>query len=356
MSGFQKRKGSKPATILGLQSLNTIMERIPNMRQFLFKATLLSLSLLLSATFAHADNQRVIKVFIMKARKSTQTQSQLNLHSTLKNVEIDLPTDAEMKAAYQALDSMGIDRDHLPKDDQPVLMEMFMFKVQTAPAGQGGEKVMEVNGVPVEKATDDDLVKERELLEGLKDIKDFFRHFEFQFGWGGAFPLSNNLALSYHDPASYTLGIGYQLSRQFSLLLNVDSNSFNSGNDVRTQGFNLTEGTVELLAKYRFSTDGIRPYIFAGPAFGFSQFESNYSNSSSFNGLGVSNTGNTTLSDNGHFAAVAGLGFEVPLATFHAFLQAEAIDDFIGSNVSNFATLDRPIVFLPIEVGLVFGQ
>lgn len=321
-----------------------------------FQRMLLTLSIALVASFVRADTERVIQVFVLKPGKLEKKPTESNVHSVVKNIEIAVPTDEEMKAAYQALNSMGIDKDHLPEDDKDLVMETFLFKVKRVLPGQAGDEVVKVNGVPVEKSTDDDLIKERQMLKNLKGIESFFDPFELQLGLGGAFPLTNNLGLSYHNPWSFTFGIGYQLSRQFSLILNVDGSAFDSSNDARTQGFGLTEGAFELLGKFRFSSDGIRPYLFAGPAFGFSEFNYRFSNNSSYNNLSVNNYGNTTISDGGHFAAVGGLGFEVPVSHFHFYLQSEIIDDFIGPDVANFATLDRPIVFLPIQFGVVFGR
>lgn len=336
--------------------LKTFIERISNMTHSPFQRMFLILALVLAASFAWADEERVIQVFVIKPGKLEKKPTESNVHPVMKNIEIDLPTDGEMKAAYETLNSMGIDRDHLPGDDQTLMMETFLFKVKRVLPGQAGDEVVKVNGVPVEKSTDDDLIKERQFLKNLKGIENFFEPFEFQLGLGGAFPLTNNLALSYHNPWSFSVGLGYRLSPQFSLILNLDGSTFDSGNDARTQGFSLGEGAMELLGKFRFASEGIRPYLFAGPAIAFTEFNYKYSNSSNYNSLSVSNYGNTNLSDQGHFAVVGGCGFEIPISTYHLFIQAEAIDDFIGSDVSNFATLDQPIIFLPIEVGIVFGR
>ena len=89
---------------------------------------------------------------------------------------------------------------------------------------------------------------------------------------------------------------------------------------------------------------------------GFLNSKYSISNNSTYNNLSVSSYGSNYLSDNGHFAMVGGLGFEVGEGTMRFYLQTEVIDDFIGSNVASFANLDQPIVYLPIEAGLVFSR
>ena len=126
----------------------------------------------------------------------------------------------------------------------------------------------------MEKSTDDDLEKQRDALKGIRDFLHFFDPFEMQLGLGGAFPLTYGLAHSYHNPFSFTFGFGYQFSPNFSLLLNLDGNFFNSSSDGLTHGgYQLQEGAAELLLKVRFASKGFRPYVFAGPALGFSEFQ-----------------------------------------------------------------------------------
>ena len=327
------------------------------MRYLTLKSVLAGL-FLFSCSLAHADDLRVIKVFVIKVTKPTGVGSPLSAERPIDSMEIDVPTDAEMKTAMEAIEKQGIKPEDLAKNDNKTFMlESFLFEVKKAIPGVNPPAGNEVNGVPVEKATDDDLEKYRDTLKTLQGIFRFFDPFEMQVALGGAFPLSYDLAHSYHDPFSFSLGFGYQFFPTFSLLLNFDGSFFNSSNDARTNGgFQLQEATLELLAKLRFASKGVRPYIFAGPALSFSEFEYTYSNSSNFDGLSVSNYGNTTLSDNGHFSLVGGLGIEVPVGKIHLYVQSEVIDDFVGSAVAGFGTLDQPMAFLPIEAGVVFGR
>jgi hypothetical protein len=327
------------------------------MRYLTLKSVLAGL-FLFTCSLAHADDQRVLKVFILKMTKPAGVGSALASQHPIDNMEFDVPTDAELKAAMDAIEKQGIKPEDLAKNDNKTFMlESFLFEVKKAVPGVNPPAGNEVNGVLVEKATDDDLEKDRKGLKNLQGIEHFFEPFEMQIALGGAFPLSYNLAHSYHDASSFSLGFGYQFFPTFSLLLNVDGSFFNSSNDARTNGgFQLQEATVELLAKLRFASKGVRPYIFGGPALSFSEFQYTFSNSSSFDGLSVSNYGNTTLSDNGHFSLVGGLGLEVPLGKIHLYVQSEVIDDFVGSNVASFGTLDQPMVFVPIEAGVVFGR
>ncbi len=326
------------------------------MFKLLWKTSVFILILVFAGTPARAGDVKVIKVFVIKTIKLNKTSSVLYSNPNLDSLEISVPTDDEMKAARQAIEAMNIKPDNLPEEGNFFTLETFMFQVKRALPELIGKEAIDVNGIPVEKSTDDDLDKQRELLKTLRGFMHFFDPFELQLALGGGVPLTYDLAHSYHDCFSITFGLGYQFSRNFSLLLNLDGNLFNSSNDGLNQGFSLQEGIVELLGKFRFASKNVRPYIFAGQAIGFSDFTYNFSNNSNYNNLSVYNYGSTMLSDRGHFEVVGGLGIEIPITTYHLFIQAEVIDDFVGSNVSNFATLDQPIIFMPIEAGIVFGQ
>lgn len=314
-----------------------------------FPKILLAALLFLTASLAFAEGdtpQKVLKVFFLKASKPSGTSTQAPSFE-LRHFDLALPSDSEMDMAKKAIEDAGFKPEDL-KLDEGLPLEMVILEVKKAYPDQPIGKKDLVNGIPVLKPTGEELDQWNTRLNTYKGLMAVLENFEVQFGIGGAPTLSQQLSLSYHTGDSFCLGLGYQFTPNFDTLVNFEWNDFVSANDARTGAFDLSELTGELLFKYRMTSTGVRPYLFAGPAF----TESHYDGSFTFESF----QGSVSYKGGAHFSMVGGAGFEVPFGRSHLFVQGEVVLDYLDSDTANFSQLDSTVTFIPIEIGLLFGK
>ncbi|GEM_PF-7067433 len=311
------------------------------------KKYLLVVLLFFSASLACADEAKVFKVFIIKVKKNGSDPEGVGSKKNEKNVLVEIPTDQELEQARLAVQEAGLGPDDLKDVHEERILESYVLKVEKT--NDPPEENSTVNGIRVEKPTDAQLEVARKEAKVTEDrIKDFAKY-EFQMGLGGTFPLSEGLNRSYQPGFNFDFGFGYKFSNSFSLLLVVEGTKFSSNNDALTGKFDFNDTAMELLAKFRFASNGFRPYFFAGPGIGLGDYRGGFT----FNGL----DGEVNYRDQGHFIGLAGAGFEIQLYKWiYFFAQGELAYDFIDDNTANFASLDKPIRFTPVSLGIVFSR
>jgi hypothetical protein len=199
--------------------------------------------------------------------------------------------------------------------------------------------------VVLEKPSDDDMVVANQQLDKWKEHLGMF---EFQMGLGGAPNLSKELANNYETGFAFDFGLGHRFSQQFSLLLDCDGTISQATNNASNADLTLSNLNFALLAKFRLTEKGLRPYVFFGPGLGGNSSSLTYSS----NGL----NGKDTISQ-GDFLAEGGLGIEVPILKYmYVFAQGKVVYNFENTNFASFSGTDNNSVYLPIEIGLVLAK
>ncbi len=188
----------------------------------------------------------------------------------------------------------------------------------------------------------------KKLQDNLNGLYDFLKNSELMLGLGGAFGLSPKLAKEYYPGFDATFGYGYKLSPTFSLLLDGEAVRSGSAEDSVTGGYNFTAGGLSLLAKLRFATKGLRPYLFAGPGictinYNYIWQKDNY-------------TQNMSYSDDG-FMLEGGVGVEIQVdKVIYLFFQDRMVWSTTTSGLNNFVPTDNPVGYMPLEFGVMFGR
>jgi hypothetical protein len=201
------------------------------------------------------------------------------------------------------------------------------------------------DSVTLEKPSDDDLVEANKQFEKLKERQG---KFEFILGLGGAPNLSKDLSRAYTPGFGFDVGIGQRLSPQFSYLLDFEGTVVWPSDDQWNGDLTVSNLNIALLAKFRLSEKGVRPYLFLGPGLA--------ANSSNFKFGSDGLDGNYTLSSGG-FLLEGGVGIEVPIIKFlYVYLQGRTVCEFENSNFASYAGIDNTSVYVPIEMGIVFTK
>jgi hypothetical protein len=313
------------------------------------KWMILSFLVFFTAAIVLADDAKVLKVFVFKVKKGNTANVSPLTRFNIDDVELVMPTDEQMKEAKRAVENMDLKSEDLKQEGQGIPLEVFVLEVKKAYKDQPISPDDLVNGIGVMKPTEEELDQQKNLLKMIKELKDFYRNFEIQFARGGAPALTPLLGNSYHMGDTFSLGLGYQFTPFFDTLLNIEINDFQPEPAIANGGFGYTSTLAELLFKIRFTPDGVRPYLFFGPAASLNNFGGSFTYESF--------TGNVNYQSQSDFAMVGGLGVEFPLYPMaHFFLQGEVVYNFIDGDTANLGTLDQPSVFLPIQFGIVFGK
>ena len=220
------------------------------------------------------------------------------------------------------------------------------------------------NKLRLHKGTDGDEYQlvtnpsEEELVEARNQIKEKkineyhlgnrFENWELMFGSGMAIPNSNNFFQNYNSAFDFNYGIGYKLSNVLTILMEVDNAGFFPKNNTMGGSFNFGISNVGFLGKIRFSSRGIRPYVFAGPGIAFNSYNLNFT----YQGLNAS-----ASKSEDDFLMEAGLGLEVPLIKgIYIFLQGKMSYVFMTNNYSNFGSVDNLTGVIPVQAGVVFSN
>ena len=313
------------------------------------KWMVLSLLVLLTASIALADEGRVLKVFVYRAKKADQSKITPFSRFNIDDVELVMPNDEEIQEAKRAIRNLDIKPEDLKEIGRGIPLETFVLEVKKAYGDQPVNQDDLINGIAVMKPTEEELDQQTDLLKQIQDVRDFLKNFEFQIALGGAPALSPQLGSSYHLGDSVNLGLGYQFTPFFDTIVAFEAHDFLPQPAIANGGFEYTAIFGELLFKFRLTPDGVRPYFFFGPAGGNNQFGASFTYKSF--------SGNVNYQSNANFAMVGGLGFEIPLSPVsHFFLQAEVIYDFLDSDSVNLGSLDQTSIYLPIEIGVLFGK
>jgi hypothetical protein len=317
------------------------------MKWNIMKWMVLSLVVFFTASLSLADDEKVLKVFVFKVKKGSTNVTPLTRFD-VENVELVMPTDEQMKEARKTVEGMNLKQGDLKQVNQSIPLEVFVLQVEKVYKDQPITPDDLVNGIAVMKPTDQELDQQKEILKQLQEIADVLHNFEFQMASGGAPALTPLLGNSYHLGNTFCFGLGYQFTPFFDTLINVEVNDFPPEPAIANGGFEYTSTLAELLFKFRLTPDGIRPYLFFGPA----ASQNNFGGSFNYKSL----TGTVNYESQSDFAMVGGLGFEFPLGSMHFFLQGEVVYNFIDIDTANWGTLDQPSVFVPIQLGIVFGK
>lgn len=172
-------------------------------------------------------------------------------------------------------------------------------------------------------------------------------------GIGIGLPISSNLGNAYSLGFNVELGVGYKVTDQISLWIDVDLDLFNSKNNALTGGNNFTLAEAAFWVKYRILTSDLSPTIFFGPGLSYNE---NRSNSVL---LYDQNTGYESVPVNAYefdFLVEGGLGLDLKMVEgIHAFLQGKLTYDFTSAHFAGFASTDSPLVAVPLEAGILFG-
>lgn len=295
---------------------------------------------LLSIFCACAAAADTVKVFVVQ-------KADPNARPGEERVQVVAPTDAELDLVQNMLKS---DIKNMVKIEVPSVFGLFRDKlVVIDKAGfthlsqeQPGEE-----GEPsLERASAGEMTR---IQNGINELLGFVNNLEFQIGIGGAMPTSNNLSQLYHPGFSINVAAGYKLSRAFSLMLALDGQIFDSANDALTNGgYEFSELNVGILAKLRFSTGPVRPFLFAGPGVAENDF-----NQDTINGNFQTHN---SYRGSGSVLAEGGAGVEIQLSRkMFLYAQSSMTFDFTNSDVTSFVNLDNTTHFVPIQVGLFFG-
>jgi opacity protein-like surface antigen len=318
------------------------------------KTLLLSVLLFFTASLILAEEtkapepDKVLKVYIMKAKKLGGQAGPGIASFDIDNVEFVSPSDAELEAAEKAIEETGVKPGDL-KEDQVLPLQFFVLEVKKAYKDQPEGKLKTANGIRVEKPTEEDLDNQQKLIDLIKNLRNFFKNFEFQVGLGGTFAASPALYNAYQPGFNYNFGLGYQFSEVFDLLMVLEGSRYVSNNDSLTGGYEFSDISGEFLLKLRLPSKGLRPYLFAGVGGSTGSFDIDYT----YNNLSE----HRTYRDTGHFTMLGGLGLEIPLwPKVHLYAQGGMAYDFLKDETVNFVPLDQPIRFVPVSVGFVFGN
>jgi len=170
---------------------------------------------------------------------------------------------------------------------------------------------------------------------------------------GVALPLSPNMSRYYGIGFNVDICSGYQFSDNFSGLLDVGIDHFDSRNAALTGDNNLTMVALSFLARYTLNGTGLSPYVFLGPGAVYNENRSN--NTDGYDPY----TNNFNFPVNGYnvnFLAEGGLGLEYHSADgFALFLQSKLICDFVTADFAAKTFTDSPNLLWPIQLGFSLG-
>ena len=300
----------------------------------------LSTLVFFAASPVFADGAKVLKVFVFKVKKSNGAVDVTPLtRFNVDDVELVMPTDDQMKEARKTIENMDLKEEDLKQVGQSIPLEVFVLEVKKAYKDQPISPDDLVNGIAVMKPTEEELDQQKDILKMLQEIRDVARNFELQIGFGGAPALTTMLGNSYHMGNTFDFGLGYQFTPFFDTLIDVQINDFPPEPGIANGGFEYTSTLLELLFKFRLTPDGVRPYLFFGPAASQNNFGGSFTYIASL-------TGTVNYQSQSDFAMVGGLGVEFPFSPdSHFFLQGELIYNF-DNDTANLGNLDKPSIFL----------
>ncbi len=172
-------------------------------------------------------------------------------------------------------------------------------------------------------------------------------------GIGLDIPASAHIQKAYALGFDLNLGTGYRLDSQWSLWLNLALGQFSSRNDTLTQNNNFMMIEAAFWARYRILGGDFSPYLFAGPGLAYN--ENRNDQAAQYDPV----TGNSYVPIDQYevdFLAEGGLGFDLRAGDgFHVFLQGKIIYDFTSPHFESYASMDSPVLLVPVELGVLFG-
>jgi hypothetical protein len=162
-------------------------------------------------------------------------------------------------------------------------------------------------------------------------------------------PLNSEFAQTYQPTGGVNVAVGLNFSPSVELSLDFDYTHFNSANDSLTGGYYMSQMDLALLFKYRFLTEDVRPYLFAGPGMGGHYFVWDYRIGNLY--------ASETVRDTVCFMAEAGAGLEIKIRKGLLFyVQGKMSTDFSGSDLNGFIPVGSPIQYVPLQAGIILGN
>jgi opacity protein-like surface antigen len=167
---------------------------------------------------------------------------------------------------------------------------------------------------------------------------------EFHVGFGPNLSNSPQLNRGYSG-YNGTFGLGYELTRNFSLSFDFNGISCRSKNTAATGISLFNDDNLMLLGKYRFLTGNFRPYLFGGTGIGFTNYYT------------VADLSSGNSAEEIDLAFEAGAGVEYQLAgEIFLFAQGCFLDDLVSPHFAQSAYVDSPTTYVPLQFGITFER
>ncbi len=172
-------------------------------------------------------------------------------------------------------------------------------------------------------------------------------------GIGLDIPAGAHVQKGYAVGFDLNLGTGYRLNSQWSFWLNLALGQFSSRDDTLTQNNNFMMIEAAFWARYRISEGDFSPYLFAGPGLAYNE---NRNDQAAQYDPGTGTYYVPIDQYEVDFLAEGGLGLDVRAGDgFHVFLQGKIICDFTSRPFGNYASMDSPVLLVPVDLGVLFG-
>ncbi|HEY5037561.1 MAG TPA: hypothetical protein VIJ93_00655 [bacterium] len=197
----------------------------------------------------------------------------------------------------------------------------------------------QVNGTPVESP-----LPQQPSMDAFYVLQQAFNEafhagFEFHVGFGPF--LSDSLPVNHYSGYNGTFGLGWEISRSFSLSFEYQGADYKTSDKI----YDLYFDELMLLGKYRLFTGDFRPYLFGGLGVGISEYFPD----------GVFPI--QTIAHDTNIVGEVGVGFEVQVAkNFFLFAQTSYVDNQLSPSFTQSVAVENPFHFVPLQFGIAFER